>query len=117
MGEFADAMFFSLRPEAFDAYDRFHGPFGTSYKEWFPQKLDQFFEILLYKSVYVSSVVDGKFVEETTDLPINPGLTMGYFKGDFVQPDELEALVPEDNNCGLWFDLAETVSPKRPTTA
>jgi len=110
MGEFADAMFFSLRCEAFDAYQRFHGPFGTSYEEWFSQKLDHFVQILLYRSVWVGAVVDGKLVHKTTDLPIERGFTMESFTGDFVQPDELEALPPEDNDCGLWFDLAETVS-------
>jgi hypothetical protein len=111
LAEFADAMYFTLRPQAFDAYQHFHGPVGFGYSEWFHAKLSRFLQILLYQSVHVTGTVNNKFVYKTTDWPVEEGFTIISFDGETVQPDELEeAIGPGHNVCREWLDLAQKIT-------
>jgi hypothetical protein len=111
LAEFADAMYFTLRPQAFDSYQRFHGPVGFGHREWFHAKLSRFLEILLYQSLHVTGVVNDKLVHKTTDWTVEEGFTIISFDGETVQPDEIEEAVgPEHNVCREWLDLAQTIT-------
>jgi len=111
LAEFADAMYFTLRPQAFDAYQHFHGPVGFGYREWFHAKVARFLEILLYQSLHVTGFVNDKFVSETTDWPVEDGFKFISFDGEIVQPDDIEeTFSPENNHCPTWWELAKAVS-------
>jgi hypothetical protein len=109
IGEFADAMYWTLREFAFDAFQRAHGARAIGYREWFYRKLFQFFEILLFTKVHVTSDTDLRWVE--CDEVMKKGDIVISSEGPVVQQDELQdALGPENNIGRLWLDLTETVS-------
>lgn len=111
LSDLADAMFYTMRPEAFDAYQRFQGPLGISHREWYYAKLQQFFKILICGTVSITGIIDDKFRITVVDLPIGVGFAYINRWGDIIQPDEIqEALAPEDNDPRTWLDLAKTVS-------
>jgi len=111
LAEFADAMYFSLRPQAFDAYQRFHGPVGFGHSEWFYAKLDHFFQLLLYDSLQVTGIVNDKLVYKTTDWPVEEGFTIIGFNGETIQPEQIEeAIGPGHNVCREWLDVAQKVT-------
>jgi hypothetical protein len=84
MDNLANAMYFTLRPPAFEAYQRLLGPVAISYPEWFYLKLRQFLRILLFDEVEV------KTHEE-------------------IELDELtQGIAPEDNHHEVWFRLVES---------
>ena len=49
--EFTDTMFWTLRPESFECFQRVHGPRAISYRDWFYAKLSQFLDILTYEKL------------------------------------------------------------------
>src|SRR5713226_9625155 len=51
LSDVADVMFYMLRTEAFDSYQRFYVSLGISHREWYYEKLQQFFKILIYGTV------------------------------------------------------------------
>jgi hypothetical protein len=53
-GEFANTLYWKLRPAAFESFQRVHGPRPIEHRDWFCSKLFQFFEILLHDAVEVS---------------------------------------------------------------
>lgn len=123
LADFADAMFYTLRIEAFEAYQRAHGPVAISHREWFHEKLCSFFGILLYRSVVVEGIVDGDCL--STELPIEPGFKYAtYFcLPDMFGSDEIEKpLAPKTtiSNCGMtWPGPSQerpTIALRRPRT-
>jgi|SRR5271170_6239913 len=111
LNDFADAMYYTLRRQAFDAYQRFHGPVGFGYCEWFHAKLSRFLEILLYQSLHATGFVNDKFVSKIADWPVEEGFTIISFDGEIVQPDEIEGIAePEDNTCPAWWGLVRTIT-------
>jgi hypothetical protein len=111
--EFGDTMFYTLRPAAFEAYQRKHGPHAFSYAEWFYTKVKMFFEILIYKYLDANEMMpDGNIRMRVVEQPWNEGVT-GFFHhaGEWIEDDEIEqGLVPEDNEVIGWGGLALEVS-------
>jgi len=109
LAEFADTVYWTLRPAAFDAFQREHGARAITYREWFYYKLFQFLGILLFTEILVVDDVGFRSVEP--DKAWEKGGSVIGGGGAVVQLDELQdALGPEDNNCGRWLSLARTVS-------
>jgi hypothetical protein len=97
--EFGDTMYYTLRPAAFEAYQRAHGPHAFTYAEWFYSKIKMFFEILLYEWLDVTEMTEaGEFRTRVVDQPWRDGLEGFFHHGDLMDDEEIEeALVPEDN--------------------
>lgn len=69
-GEFANTLHWTLRPAAFESFQRVHGPRPIELRDWFYSKLFQFFEILLHDVVEVSgNGPEGYFGPPRTDRP------------------------------------------------
>ena len=112
--EFADVMYYTLREEAFEAFQRRHGPLENAFPEWFHEKLDQFFRILLFESVRVSRCVNRGVLFEDTDFPVSKEFTIVRFNDEGIQPDETEQVIePEHNSHRLWYELAQAVTERR----
>ena len=112
--EFADVMYYTLREEAFEAFQRRHGPLENAFPEWFHEKLDQFFRILLFASVQVSRCVNRGVLFEDTDFPVSKEFTIVRFNDEGIQPDETEQVIePEHNSHRLWYELAQAVTERR----
>lgn len=111
--EFADVMYYTLREEAFEAFQRRHGPLENAFPEWFHEKLDQFFRILLFESVRVSRCVDRSVLFKDTDFPVGKEFTIVRFNDEGIQPDETEQVIePEHNSHRLWYELAQSVTER-----
>jgi hypothetical protein len=104
----ADAMYFTLRPPAFEAYQRVHVAVAISYPEWFYLKLRQFIGIAFFDELEVKSMVDGS--RKRMALPIEKGYEItGVYCHQKIGFDELtESIVPEDNDFGTWLNLVAT---------
>jgi hypothetical protein len=103
-------MYFTLRPAAFEAYQRLHGPVAITYPEWFYLKLRQFIHILVFDKVEVKSPVDGSC--KIVALPIEKGHEItGVHCNQKIGFDELtESIAPEDNDFQSWNNLAGVAS-------
>jgi hypothetical protein len=108
--EFADAMYWTLRPATFESFQRLHGPRPIEYKDWFYSKLHQFLGIVVHEELEVYGIDPlGGPAKPVTDEPWKEGCGILHGKGRNVQPDEIEqSLVPEDNEDEevSWFRLA-----------
>jgi hypothetical protein len=109
--EFADVMYYTLREEAFEAFQRCHGPVESSFREWYYEKLFQFIRILLFDSLHMTGFVDGNLVFKNADFPLDKGFTIISLNGEVVQPDEIEqSIEPKHNSHRLWYELAQAVT-------
>lgn len=110
--EFGDTMLFTLRPAAFEAYQRKHGPHAFTYAEWFYSKIKMFFEVLVYTYLDVYELAhDGNVRERVVEQPWKEGVEGFFHHGEWVEDDEIEqGLVPEDNERVSWAGLAREVS-------
>ena len=107
----ADTMYCTLSRETFDLFQHLHGPVGISYREWFFEKLTFFLWTLPYDVVSATRFKDDKFEYIQADLPLEEGFHIISSWGEVVQPEDIEsALRPEDNDCGMWFELVAAVS-------
>jgi hypothetical protein len=111
-GEFGSAMYYTLRPAAFEAFQKRRGPYGITYTEWFYSKLKQYFEILLYLWLDVTEMAeDGNLRVRVVEQPWEEGLDGFLLHGDLVEDEEIEqALIPEDNERVGWGALVYEVS-------
>jgi hypothetical protein len=110
MTDIADAMYFTLRPAAFEAYQRWNGPVAINYREWFYLKLGQFLRILLFDQLEVRSLADDS--RKRMRLPIEKGCEItGVHCRNEIGLDELsQSIYPEDNDEETWFRLIEAAS-------
>jgi hypothetical protein len=97
--EFADTMYWTLRPAAYESFQKLHGPRAIDYRDWFFSKLCQFFGILLYEQLRVFGLgAWGGTAPPQTDEPWNEGCGVLCGDGPSIDRDELEELLsPEDN--------------------
>ena len=112
---FADVMYCTLREQAFEDFQRTHGPMENSFREWFYEKLFQFFRILLYESIRVLGLENGTFVSKSTDFPVGKEFSITGFRDEIVQLEEIEqaieqAIEPEHNAQRPWYELIRAVS-------
>ena len=98
-GEFADTMYWTLRPAAFESFQRLHGPRAIDYRDWFYGKLCQFLSILVYEQLRVYGLgAWGGAAPPQTDEPWNEGCGVLCGDGELIERDELEEqLSPEDH--------------------
>ena len=98
-GEFADSMYWTLRPAAYESFQKLHGPRAIDHRDWFYSKLCQFFGILLYEQLRVFGLgAWGGSAPPKTDEPWNEGCGVLCGGGPSVDRDELEELLsPEDS--------------------
>ena len=105
--EFANTMYWTLRPTSFECFQRAHGPRPIEYRDYFYSKLLQYFSVLLFDKVRVYGIGE----EPSTEKPWEEGVLDG--DGPIIQEDEIElALVPEDNESDRvnWYELVQTLS-------
>jgi len=98
-GESADTMCWTLRPAAFESFQKLHGPRAIDYRDWFYSKLCQFLGILLYEQLRVFGLgAWGGPAPPQTDEPWNEGCGVLCGDGPLIERDELEEqLSPEDH--------------------
>ena len=108
-GTFANAMYYTLRPETWECFQRSHGFRPVSHRDWFYAKLVQFLDIL---------VCDELTIEEPSGQPrrllpdelLEEQFTVVGSVGPLTQQDELEqALVPQLNDEYDWYGLVQRV--------
>jgi hypothetical protein len=109
--EFTDTMYWTLRPEAFECFQRVHGPRAIDYRDWFYAKLSQFLDILAYQNLALDGLgPDGRPRTPRTDQPWEEGLTVLGPGGPGVDPDVLEkTFVPGDNDPAFWGGIVDEV--------
>ena len=109
--EFAEMMYWTLRPESFECFQRVHGPRAISYRDWFYAKLSQFLDILAYEKLALDGLgPDGQLRTPKTDKPWEEGLTVLGPGGPGADPAYLErTFVPADNDSGFWGEIVEEV--------
>jgi hypothetical protein len=109
--EFTDTMFWTLRPESFECFQRLHGPRAISYRDWFYAKLSQFLEILTYEKLALDGFgPDGKPRTPETDKPWEEGLTVLGPGGPGTDSDDLEkTFVLADNDPAFWGEVVDEV--------
>jgi len=107
--ELAEAMYFTLRPAAFEAIQRAHGPFAISYEEWFYLKFRQFLRILLLDRVEVKNLSDGRRRWTSLPIPDNCEIT-GIYCSQHCQLNELATSVDAGGvHAYPWVRLVERV--------
>ncbi len=105
---FTETMYWTLRPESFECFQRVHGPRSISYRDWFFSKLAQFLDILVYEQLSV--VGPGGETGLKAGAPWEEGfLVLG--PGEVaVDPSDLEkTYVPADNNPTFWGEIVDEV--------
>jgi hypothetical protein len=109
--EFTDTMFWTLRPESFECFQRLHGPRAISYRDWFYAKLSQFLEILTYEKLALDGFgPDGKPRTPETDKPWEEGLAVLGPGGPGTDSDDLEkTFVLADNDPAFWGEVVDEV--------
>jgi hypothetical protein len=109
--EFGDVMYFTLRPAAFEAYQRSQGPHAFTYTEWFYAKVMMFCEVLLYERLEISEWIEGEIRTREVEQPWAEGVRGFCHYGSYIDDEEIEqALVPEDNERLSWMSLVLEVS-------
>jgi hypothetical protein len=94
--EYEDAMSWTLRPAAFESFQRTFGARAIEYPDWFYSKLYQFFRILLHERVQVlHSGPSGDVGPARTDRPWEEGQIL-YGDGPSIDPDDLETAFSVD---------------------
>jgi hypothetical protein len=116
--EFANTLCWTLRPVAFECFQRVHGPRPLEHRDWFYSKLFQFFEILLHDSVQVlGNGREGSFGPPRTDRPWVEGRQTLRGAGPSIEPDELEeAFSPGDQERIDWLELVQFCARAAPET-
>ncbi|MCL5743912.1 MAG: hypothetical protein M1541_08290 [Acidobacteria bacterium] len=109
--EFTDTMFWTLRPESFECFQRVYGPRAISYRDWFYAKLSQFLDILAYEKLALDGFgPDGKARTPETDKPWEEGLTVLGPGGPGADPTDIEkTFVPADNAPVFWGEIVDEV--------
>jgi hypothetical protein len=109
--ELTDTMYYTLRAEAFECFQRMHGPRAIGHRDWFYSKLSQYLEILIYEKLSLFGVEpDGRIKSPQTDKPWEEGLTVIGTAGPYVQPDDIEAaFAPRDNDPTFWGEIVDSV--------
>jgi hypothetical protein len=107
--EFANAMYWTLRPATFEAFQRKHGPRPIEYRDWFYSKLYQFLSILVYEAVEVYGLGPEAGLETLhADDPWKQGCRVFRGEGPLIDAEELEAsFTPGDNESeeGYWGEI------------
>lgn len=106
---YADTMYWTLRPETWDCFQRLHGHRPISHRDWFYAKLIQFFDILLYEQLKILDT-DGQPLKLQSDKLLQEDFTITGGDGPLTQPDELEqALAAEAYAQYPWYGLVQRV--------
>ncbi len=109
--EFGDTMRWTLRQEAFECFQRLHGPRPIRFEHWFYAKLEQLVTILLYEELLVYGVGDSIGPEPPrTERLWEEGT--GVLTGELplIQQDDLEqAFSPRDSTEYDWAILVRAV--------
>lgn len=88
---YADTMYWTLRPSAFESFQRTFGARAIEYRDWFYSKLFQFFMILVHDHVEVlGNGPLGYYGPPQTDRPWEEGAILRG-SGRSIDPDDLEA--------------------------
>ena len=104
--EFVDAMYWTLREETFECFQKVHGPRPIRYRDWYYQKLHQFLELLVYEKLSY-----GAPGEPQTDRPWEEGMIILGSAGPPVQDDDVErAFEPGHNDVASWGQLVREIS-------
>ena len=110
--ELADVLYWTLREETFEAFQKIHGPLPIRYHDWFYSKLVQFLETLVYEGLSTSGLApDGTSAEPKTDQPWDEGFTVLGSRGPWIEDADIEmAFTPADNTPETWVSLIRPVS-------
>lgn len=108
-GTFANAMYFTLRPETWECFQRSHGFRPVSHRDWFFAKLVQFLDILVYDELTIEEP-NGQPRRLQPDELLREEFTVVGSVGPLTQQDKLEqALVPQLNDEYDWYGLVQRV--------
>jgi hypothetical protein len=116
--EFVNVLDWTLRPAAFESFQRVHGPRPIEHRDWFYSKLLQFFDILLHDRVEVlGNGPEGYFGPPRTDRPWEEGRQTLCGVGESIEPEELEeAFSPRDTERINWLELVRLCARSAPET-
>jgi len=106
-GEYADTMGWTLRPEAFECFQRTHGPRPIRYEHWFYAKLQQLLSIFLYDELLVYGMgANGATGRPRTNQPWKEGTGVLTGTPGLIQDSRLEkAYSPDDSGRHDWMLL------------
>jgi hypothetical protein len=111
--DFADTIYWTLRPETWDCFQRVHGARPITHREWFFAKVAQFLDILVYDQLTIVGS-DGQPRKLQPNEVLTDETTIWRGSGPLIQSDEIErALVAEEWATYQWLDLVQNVSDKR----
>jgi hypothetical protein len=111
--DFADTIYWTLRPETWDCFQRVHGARPITHREWFFAKVAQFLDILVYDQLTIVGS-DGQPRKLQPNEVLTDETTIWRGSGPLIQSDEIErALVAEEWATYQWLDLLQNVSDKR----
>jgi len=102
--EFANTMEWTLRVEAFECFQRLHGPRPVRFEHWFYAKLEQLLSVLLYEELLVYGIGESLDpVPPQTDRPWEEGDRILTGRSPLIQRDDLErAFSPRDGAQYGW---------------
>jgi len=114
--ELSDTIDCTLRPAAFEAFQRVHGPFAVTYDEWRYSKLRQIFDVLLYERLVILDETMPQNEFRDVEEPWDEGLENRFFDlGPHLTEEEVqEYLAPEDIERVSWSELVDEVSLATP---
>jgi len=114
--EFAEVMDRTLRPEAFESFQRTFGARPVGFPDWFFSKLYQFLDILLHESLSVlGSGAWGNWGSRQTDKPWEECRGRLTSAGPEVHPDQIErAFDPASHRTYPWLDLVRRCTQAEP---
>lgn len=107
--EFVNVLDWTLRPAAFESFQRVHGPRPIEHRDWFYSKLFQFFYILLHDRVEVlGNGPEGYFGPPRTDHPWEEGRKTLCGVGQSLEPEEIEETFSTgDHERTNWLELVQ----------
>jgi hypothetical protein len=119
ISEFGDTIYHTLRPAAFEAYQRAHGPHAITYDEWFYSKLTMFLNILGYERLEIPSFSTGGRIHTlVVEQPWKEGVKGFVRQGDWIDEEEIkQTLIPEDNERISWVGQVRDVSAAKTNRA
>jgi hypothetical protein len=108
---FTDAMYWTLRQESFECFQRARGPKTINYRDWFYAKLSQFLEILVWETLALDGLgPDGQPRVPKTDRPWEESLNVLGPGGPGVDPPDLEkTFAPADNDPVFWAGIVQEI--------
>jgi hypothetical protein len=114
--EFAGVMGRTLRPEAFESFQRTLGARPIGFPDWFYSKLYQFLEILLHESLSVLGTgAWGNLGPRQTEKPWEECRGRLTSAGPEIHPDQLErAFDPASHRTYPWLDLVRLCTRAEP---